>query len=63
MTDEPSFDPSRVMEAMAPLLGLTIAHEYRAGLVANLEVAARLAELVMSFPLDDHDEPAAVFTP
>jgi hypothetical protein len=56
-----SFDPEAVIDAMAPLLGLTVEAEYRPGVVANLEVTAKHALLVMSFPLGDHEEPAAVF--
>ena len=60
--DFPGFDPEAVIDAMAPLLGLTVADEYRRGVAANLAVTARLAALVMEFPLGDHAEPAAVFT-
>jgi hypothetical protein len=31
--------------------------------LANLKATAAAAELVMSFPLDDHVEPAPVFEP
>lgn len=61
--DAPPFDPDAVIDAMAPLLGLAIAQAYRPGIAANLAVTAKLAALVMSFPLDEREEPAAVFTP
>jgi hypothetical protein len=60
---EEGFDPDAIMDAMAPLLGLTVAPDYRPGIAANLAVTAALAALVMDFPLDDHAEPAAVFVP
>ena len=63
MTDTPAFDPEAVIDAMAPLLGLTIAPEYRAGIATNLAVTSALVTLVLDVPLDDHVEPAAVFRP
>ena len=57
------FDPEAIIDAMAPLLGLMVAPAYRPGIVTNLGVTAALAALVLDFPLDDHAEPAAVFTP
>lgn len=57
------FDPDRVIDAMAPLLGLDIRPEHRAGVAANLRIAAGLAALVLAEPLGDHAEPAPVYTP
>jgi len=57
----PSFDADAVIDAMAPLLGLTIAEAYRPGIAANLAITAKLAAMVMSFPLEEREEPAAVF--
>ena len=62
-TDNDPIDPEAIIDAMAPLLGLAIAPEYRPGLVANIRVTAALAALLLDFPLDDHAEPAAVFLP
>ena len=62
MTDKP-VDLEAVLDALARLLELDIAPEYRAGIVANLDITARLAALVLEFPLGDHAEPAAVFHP
>ncbi len=61
MTQDPDFDPVAVIDAMAPLLGLTIADEYRAGIATNLVITARFAVLLTTFPLDEHEEPAPVF--
>ena len=56
-----AFDPDRHLDHMAAVLGLAVAPQWRAGVVANLAVAAAMADLVASFPLDDHEEPATVF--
>jgi hypothetical protein len=57
------FDPDKVIDAMAPLVKLEVEPEHRPGIAANLAVAARFADLILDFPLDDHAEPAAVFCP
>lgn len=59
----PDPDPEAIIDAIAPFLGLEIRPDYRPGIVANLEVTAGLAALVLEFPLDDHAEPAAMFRP
>jgi Protein of unknown function (DUF4089) len=61
--NEPMFDADKVIDAMAPLVKLEVAPEYRSGIAANLIIAARFADLILDFPLDDHAEPAAVFRP
>jgi hypothetical protein len=57
------FDPEAHVEAMAKAMGLTIRPEWKPTVAANLKATAAAAELVMSFPLDDHVEPAPVFEP
>ena len=52
----------RYIDSAAALLGLDISEEMRGPTRANLVVAERFAELLAEFPLDDHDEPAPVFT-
>jgi hypothetical protein len=59
----PPFDPEAVVDAMAPLLGLTITPESRAETIQQLRVAAQQAELLLSALLDDCAEPAPVFRP
>ena len=59
---EREIDFEAVVDAMAPLIGLPITDEYRPGIVTNLKVTSVLAALVLEFPLDDHAEPAPVFT-
>lgn len=58
----PVFDPDAVLDAMAPLLGLTVTSEARPAVLANLRVAATMAALVVDEP-GDHAEPAALFVP
>jgi hypothetical protein len=56
------FDPEAVVDAMAPLLGLTLTPESRAQTLVHLQIAAEQAEKLLSVPLDDQQEPAPVFT-
>ena len=62
MTPAP-FDPEAMVDAMAPLLGLTLTEQSRAQTILQLRVAAEQAELLLSAPLDDCEEPAPVFRP
>jgi 1-carboxybiuret hydrolase subunit AtzG-like len=62
MTDAP-FDPEALIEAMAPLLGLTLTTESRAQAVVHLKIAAEQAALLLSAPIGDEEEPAPVFVP
>jgi Protein of unknown function (DUF4089) len=57
-----AFDPEAVVDAIAPLLGLTLTPESRAQTLVHLRIAAEQAEKLLSIPLDDHQEPAPVFT-
>ena len=59
--DAPLFDPDAVMDAMAPLLGLTIRPDYRQGIATNLLVTARWATLVVEAETGDDAEPAPIF--
>ena len=59
---EHAFDPEAVVDAMAPLLGLTLSPESRAQTIAHLRIATEHAERLLSVPFDDADEPAPVFT-
>ena len=58
-----SFDPEAVVDAMIPLLGLTMTAELRAQTVIHLRIAAEQAEKLLSVSLDDQEEPAPVFLP
>jgi Protein of unknown function (DUF4089) len=57
-----AFEPEAVVDAMGPMLGLTLTPESRAQTIAHLKIAAELAQKLLSVPLDDADEPAPVFT-
>jgi hypothetical protein len=57
-----TFDPEAVVDAMAPLLGLTLTPESHAQTIVHLRIAAEQAERLLSVPLDDQQEPAPVFT-
>lgn len=51
----------RIIDAVAPLLNLTVAAEHRPGVITNLTIAARMARIVARVPQGDHAEPAPVF--
>ena len=55
------FDAAAHRAHMERVMGLQIDPAWRAGVEANLDVAARMAAIVLAEPLDDHVEPAAVF--
>jgi hypothetical protein len=58
-----SFDPEAMVDAMLPLLGLTVTHESRAQTIVHLGIAAEFARQLLSLSFDDQEEPAPVFTP
>ena len=49
------------IDAVAPVVKLEIAPEYRAGVKANLKTAAKMAAVLEKAPLKDETEPAPVF--
>ena len=57
-----SFDPEALIDAMAPLLGLTLTPDSRAETALHLRIAAQQAEKLFSIALDGAEEPAPVFT-
>jgi len=57
------FDAEAHVDHMARVIGLEIAPEWRPSVVDNVAATAAIADLVLSFPLDDHAEPAPVFEP
>jgi hypothetical protein len=62
MTSHP-FDAEALVDAMTPLLGLTLTPESRAQTIVHLRIAAEQAEKLLSVSLDGREEPAPVFTP
>jgi hypothetical protein len=57
-----SFDPEALIDAMTPLLGLTLTPESRAQTALHLRIAAQQAEKLFSIAVDDAEDPAPVFT-
>lgn len=57
------FDADAVIDAMAPLMQLTISPDHRPGVKANLKTAAKMAALVEQVRLPDDSEPAPVYRP
>ena len=55
------FDPEALIEAMSPLLELTLTPESRAQALVHLRIAAEQAGLILSAPIGEDDEPAPVF--
>ena len=55
------FDAEKHVRAMAAAMEIEIAVEWMPTVVANMAATAAIAELVLSFPLEDHTEPAPVF--
>ncbi|MCU4178193.1 DUF4089 domain-containing protein [Bosea sp. BH3] len=53
MSGAADFDPQRHLDAMAPLLGLTITAEQRPGVMQFLAIAQRMAQIAATCPLDD----------
>ncbi|MBL8567696.1 MAG: DUF4089 domain-containing protein [Phreatobacter sp.] len=54
-------DAEKIIDAVAPVLGLDIAADDRPGVVLNLQIALRLARVAEGLDLADHDEAAPVF--
>ena len=50
------------IDQAARLLDLELTEEMRTAIRGNLEVAERMAKLVADYPLDDHAEPAQVYS-
>ena len=61
MSDKPEFDVQAVIDAMAPLIGIEIAPDFRDGIAASLTMTAELAQLVLSAGIDDIEWPGPVF--
>ncbi|MBE9155694.1 DUF4089 domain-containing protein [Nodosilinea sp. LEGE 06152] len=65
MSAEPSnsIDLSDYVDAIAPILDLTIPDEIKPGVVANMKHIWDVAQPVLTFPLPDTVESAATFEP
>ena len=56
------FDADALIDASLPLLNMTLTPESREVVRMHLETAETLARLVCEFALDDHAEPAPVYS-
>ncbi|SIQ77207.1 DUF4089 domain-containing protein [Bosea sp. TND4EK4] len=64
MSGSPPFDAERHLDAMAPVIGLTITAEQRPVVLQFLGIAERMARIVATCPLDDAEfSLAPVFRP
>jgi len=63
MTGPASVDWTAYVESTAAAIGLPIDPAHRAGVVANLERIAQVAQVVNALELDETDEAAGVFRP
>jgi hypothetical protein len=54
-------EADRIIDTVAPLVGLAVAPDYRPGVVTNLTIAARMARIVARVPQGDHADQAPVF--
>ena len=57
------FDADALIDAMAPLMQLSVSADHRPGVKANLKTAAKMAALVEQIKLPDDSEPAPVYRP
>ncbi len=62
MTKKKPFDAAAYAAQAAAAQNLAIAPEHWPGVVENVVLLHRMAQLVMDFPLSDHDEAGPVFT-
>jgi hypothetical protein len=62
MINDQPFDPDAFIDALAPLLDLTVDETSRPHVRTHLEIAMRLARLLFELQLDDREEPGPVFT-
>ena len=56
-------ETEKLMAAAAEVLRIEVEPEFEPGMLANLDVAVKMAKLVEAFELDDEAEPAPVFRP
>lgn len=63
MEDRKPFDAEPYVDVTAAAIGLPIPPESRPAVVASFRQIAAMADLIMSFPIDDGIDPAVVFRP
>jgi hypothetical protein len=59
----PTFDAEAYVDQASLLLGLDLDLAFRPGVITNIGLIRRMADLVMGLPLAVEDEPAPVFHP
>ena len=60
-TDDPATALESYIDSLAATLGLAIEPAWSDAVLANMRTIAQAADLVMAYPLADHDEAAPVF--
>lgn len=58
-----AFDAGKLLDAVAPAVGLTIAEQHRPGVVLHLDAAHSALMRMKGFALEDDAEPAPLFRP
>lgn len=61
--DATGFDAGTYVDQASQMLAIDLDPAFRTGVVANIALIRRMAELVMGLPLAVEDEPAPVFRP
>jgi Protein of unknown function (DUF4089) len=61
--DEDRFDAEALVDAMAPMLGLRVTPDQRAGVLLHLRNTRRIAAIMLRFRLPERTEHAPVFRP
>jgi hypothetical protein len=63
MADEIETALDESLDSLAAMLGLEIKADWRSAVLDNMKTIARAAHLIMSYPVEDHDEAAPTFHP
>ena len=63
MKDNENQDLRSYVDAVAGMIGLPIPEASRPVVVANLEVACRMAKMLEEIKIDEREDPAPVFRP
>ncbi len=60
--DDAQHEIDALINALAASNGITLNEEMMPQIRIHYEIASRMAKALLEFPLDDHEEPAPVFT-
>ncbi len=61
--DSDQIDLGAYVECVSAMIGLPVPDASKPIVIANLEVARRMAKILDGFELDDREEPAPVYRP